>query len=203
MASRYEVTSRNPDSRGYVHITVLDRLTGEYIRTSEHRFVMDVWPGEPVDVHHGNEIKGDNRPENLAVMSAGDHQRMHPERCSAGGKIGGAVVREKCATDPEFRERQAEYGRQSREVWRQMCAEDPALRELSRTWAGNAGRCNKGWGKVPADLVERVYVLSDQGMVPGAIARLFTSEGLPTPRGQSRSWGRTTILKVISERGTR
>lgn len=203
MAGRYEVTSRNQDSRGYVHITVYDRLTDEFIRTTEHRFVMDVWPGDPVDVHHENEIKYDNRPENLTVMSPGDHQRMHPERWSPAGKIGGAVVRGKCLADSEFRERQAEYGRQSRESWRRNCEADPSLIERHRVWASQGGKSHNSWGRVPVDLVERIYLLRDQGMAPGAIARLFTSEGLPTPRGRSRSWGRTTILKVISERGPR
>jgi hypothetical protein len=45
----------------------------------EHRLVMEQVLGRPLErgehVHHINEVKSDNRPENLQVMKAGDHSR--------------------------------------------------------------------------------------------------------------------------------
>jgi hypothetical protein len=166
---------------------------------TEHRYVMGNPPG--MEVHHKNEVKDDNRRCNLEVLTPSEHRRRHPENSRAGGLIGGARNRELALTDPEWRERQAEFGRISRENWRARCAADPSLRELHREWSRKAGKSHNSYGKVPAELVARILDLTGRGMSPGAIARLFTSEGLATPRGLSTSWGRTTICKVITDGG--
>lgn len=53
-------------SRGRVfeHILVVEKAIGRRLARDE-------------EVHHVNEIKTDNRPENLVVMKRGEHQRLH------------------------------------------------------------------------------------------------------------------------------
>lgn len=48
-----------------------------------------------------------------------------------------------------------------------------------------------------AKLVRRIYSLFMYGQTPGAIARLLTSEMIPTPSGKEK-WGATTILSILS-----
>jgi len=54
-------------------------IKGRYIK--EHRLVMAQELGRPITrkevVHHLNEDKLDNRPENLIVVSATVHRRLH------------------------------------------------------------------------------------------------------------------------------
>ena len=60
---------------GYVLITVGKR------RMLEHRWVMEQSIGRPLekdeDVHHVNQVKTDNRIENLQLMKKGEHTRLH------------------------------------------------------------------------------------------------------------------------------
>ncbi len=61
--------------------SIRDPRTGEVINV--HRFVYETEVGpipEGYHVHHKNGDTWDNRPENLAAMSAGDHTRLHNKR---------------------------------------------------------------------------------------------------------------------------
>ena len=72
------------DHKGYVyeHILVAEAAYGGPITVEYH-------------VHHKNEVKTDNRPENLEVLLASDHHRQHDHRTKLDGTIsgkGGVVV---------------------------------------------------------------------------------------------------------------
>lgn len=72
------------DQSGYVyeHILVAEAAFGGPITIDFH-------------VHHKNEVKHDNRPENLEVLPASEHHRQHDHRVKLDGSIsakGGVVV---------------------------------------------------------------------------------------------------------------
>ena len=67
---------RRVDSSGYVVAR-----TGQSTRDREHRTVAATMLGRPLQphehVHHRNEVKTDNRPENLEVLTAREHALRH------------------------------------------------------------------------------------------------------------------------------
>ena len=63
------IGSKSLSSHGYVKVKT--ERGWEY----EHRVVAGALPGE--DVHHDNEARNDNRPENLIRMSHAEHKRLH------------------------------------------------------------------------------------------------------------------------------
>jgi hypothetical protein len=69
-------------SDGYVAVCLAEHpnaMNGRYV--FEHRVVMENMLGRLLGseehVHHINEIKSDNRPENLQVLSAVEHMSLH------------------------------------------------------------------------------------------------------------------------------
>ena len=80
-----EHPQRDPKGYYFEHRMVMEQQLGRLLRRDEF-------------VHHLNEVKDDNRPENLVVLSKADHNAEHaplrvygPEarrRMSAGGKRG-------------------------------------------------------------------------------------------------------------------
>lgn len=69
------------DNQGYAHIRVKPSGRNPYRR--EHHVVWEKTHGKKLPkgwiVHHLNGVKDDNRPENLAAMSRGEHHR-HPRQ---------------------------------------------------------------------------------------------------------------------------
>lgn len=66
---------REIDTRGYVRL-VWRSGAGQRVFVYEHRLVMGVPPSN-MHVHHINGDKGDNRPENLEVLTPAEHAERH------------------------------------------------------------------------------------------------------------------------------
>lgn len=62
-------TTTNETTNGYARVTVNGK------RMLAHRAIIKAPPGYVV--HHKNENKKDNRPENLEIITRGEHTRMH------------------------------------------------------------------------------------------------------------------------------
>lgn len=65
---------RYPDRAGYVRLRW--RVgPGEQVEIREHRLVAGVVTDD--HVHHKNHVTGDNRPDNLAILTADEHAALH------------------------------------------------------------------------------------------------------------------------------
>ena len=67
--------------QGYVMVPMSSRRAPDNNYRAEHRLVMEAHLGRPLEswehVHHINEIKSDNRLENLQILSNAEHQKLH------------------------------------------------------------------------------------------------------------------------------
>ena len=75
---RMPLGSRRKDANGYWLIKVREgggRWDKEHILIAQAEIGRELRDGE--HVHHINCVRDDNRPENLAVLTAGDHSRAH------------------------------------------------------------------------------------------------------------------------------
>ncbi|HEX3965800.1 MAG TPA: HNH endonuclease [Trebonia sp.] len=72
------------NSHGYVRLRWLIG-SDEYVEEYEHRIVMGRPDGH---VHHRNHVRDDNRPENLQVLTSGEHQHIHGAIAHSKAKYG-------------------------------------------------------------------------------------------------------------------
>lgn len=75
---------RHADRKGYIYVRATDHPNANAMGyVFEHRLVMEQVLGRLLTpdevVHHINEVRADNRPENLQVMTHVEHMRLHAE----------------------------------------------------------------------------------------------------------------------------
>jgi hypothetical protein len=147
------------DAQGYVSV----RHEGR--KTREHRVVAAQMLGRPLlrteHVHHKNGVKTDNRPENLEVMTAREHLKMHwadghweprvqarrsPDRecesCRRVARIHGSDLCRNCYMSLAQRRYVAKNPEKARErgrLYRERNREAIAVRKKARRAAGKAG----------------------------------------------------------------
>lgn len=75
---------RHTDRKGYIYVRATEHPCANAMGyVFEHRLVMEQVLGRLLTpdevVHHINEVRDDNRPENLQVMTHVEHMRLHAE----------------------------------------------------------------------------------------------------------------------------
>lgn len=74
---------RRPNGAGTINYGYIYVRRGKR-RMMEHRFVKETELGREItraeNVHHDNECRTDNRPDNLEVMTRGEHTALHWQR---------------------------------------------------------------------------------------------------------------------------
>ncbi|WP_035975507.1 HNH endonuclease [Kutzneria albida] len=78
---------RYRDGRGYIRLRWLVG-TQQYVEEYEHRLVAGR-PHPRFHVHHRNEVKDDNRPENLEILTPGEHEARHGNLKKSPGRTPG------------------------------------------------------------------------------------------------------------------
>lgn len=110
---------------GYVDVSVNGRWVSEHRRIAENAI------GKPlpayVQVHHVNEIKTDNRPENLVICGSGSYHRLLHLRMDALANSGNPNYR-KCSFCKQWDDpKNMEHTRNLTGNWHRSCINKYAL----------------------------------------------------------------------------
>lgn len=162
---------RYPNGQGYIRLR-WNVAPYELVEEYEHR----VAAGRPpswMHVHHINGIKGDNRPENLQVLSPSEHTLLHDdERPKAND-----------ADQSKFKPAELGHDRQGRIIgWREVMNEDRRrTREKTRRARMQEARRLYETGLGTVEVGELI------GLHPSGVSRLLRGAGVKmrSPRGQS------------------